>query len=154
MSENNYWKWGKGQSWTRELVCNDGDSLVALQPCHVIVRNRSSLSMGSRRVAAGANPSLVSGRGQGTPWTSCQLIAGPSLKSKVGFSISLKVTLTCSSAQPRAGIWTSDLPITGFGCILGISAMTWLITMNITDRINDQNTKSTWTGINCSFSLT
>ena len=37
--------------------------------CHVIVRNRSSLSMGSRGVAAGANPSLVSGRGQGTPWT-------------------------------------------------------------------------------------
>ena len=28
--------------------------------CHVIVRNRLSLSMGSRDVAAGANPSLVS----------------------------------------------------------------------------------------------
>ena len=32
--------------------------------------------MGSRGVAAGANPSLVSGRGQGTPWTSRQLITG------------------------------------------------------------------------------
>ena len=45
--------------------------------CRVIVRNRLSLSMGSRGVAAGANPSLVSGRGQGAPWTSHQLIAGP-----------------------------------------------------------------------------
>ena len=53
--------------------------------CHVIVRNRLSLSMGSRGVAAGANPSLVSGQGQGTPC--CQLIAGPSLMSNVGFSI-------------------------------------------------------------------
>ena len=44
--------------------------------CHVIIRNRLSLSMGSRGVAAGANPSLVSGRGQGAPWTSRQLIAG------------------------------------------------------------------------------
>ena len=32
--------------------------------------------MGLRGVAAGANPSLVSGRGQGTPWISRQLIAG------------------------------------------------------------------------------
>ena len=40
--------------------------------CHAIVRNRLSLSMGSRGVAAGANPSFVSGRGQGTPWTSRQ----------------------------------------------------------------------------------
>ena len=31
-----------------------------------MVCNRLSLSMGSRSVAAGANPSLVSGRGQGT----------------------------------------------------------------------------------------
>ena len=45
--------------------------------------------MGSRGVAAGAKPSLVSGRGQGTPWTSRQLIAGPSLMSNVGFSISI-----------------------------------------------------------------
>ena len=29
--------------------------------------------MGSRGVAAGANPSVVSGRGQGPPWTSRQL---------------------------------------------------------------------------------
>ena len=40
--------------------------------CHC--PNRLSLSMGLRGVAAGANPSLVSGRGQGTPWTSRQLI--------------------------------------------------------------------------------
>ena len=59
--------------------------------------------MGSRGVAAGANPSLVSGRGQGTTWTSRQLIAGPSLMSNVGFSVSLKDTL-CSSALPGAGI--------------------------------------------------
>ena len=37
--------------------------------CHVIIRNRLSLSMGSWDVVAGANPSLVSRRGQGTPWT-------------------------------------------------------------------------------------
>ena len=35
---------------------------------HVIVHSRLSLSKGLRGVAAGANPSLVSGRGQGTPW--------------------------------------------------------------------------------------
>ena len=72
--------------------------------CHVIVRNRLSLSIGSRGVAAGANPSFVLGRGQGTPWISRQLIAGPSLMSNVGFSISLKDTSTCSSALPGAGI--------------------------------------------------
>ena len=66
--------------------------------------------MGLWDVAAGANPSLVSGRGQGTPWTSRQLIAGPSLMSNVGFSISLKDTSTCSLTLPGAGIWTSDLP--------------------------------------------
>ena len=33
--------------------------------------------MGLRGVAAGANPSLASGRGQDAPWTSRQLIAGP-----------------------------------------------------------------------------
>ena len=85
--------------------------------CHVIVHSCLSLSMGSWGVAAGANlvccENLVSGRGQGTPWTSHQLIAGPSLMSNVGFSISLKDTLTCSSTLPRAGIRTSDLPITG-----------------------------------------
>ena len=57
--------------------------------------------MGLRGVAAGANPSLVSGRGQGAPWISRQLIAG-------GFSISL-----LSISLPGAGIWTNDLPITG-----------------------------------------
>ena len=36
--------------------------------CHVIVHSRLSLSMGG--VAAGASPSLASGRGQGAPWTS------------------------------------------------------------------------------------
>ena len=80
--------------------------------CHVIIRNHLSLSMGSRGVAAGANPSLVSGRGQSAPWTSRQLIAGPSPMSNVGFSISLKDTSTCSAALPGAGIWTSDLLIT------------------------------------------
>ena len=49
---------------------------------------------------------------QGTPWTSRQLIAGPSLMSNVGFSILLKDTSTCSSALPWARIWTSDLLIT------------------------------------------
>ena len=44
--------------------------------CHVIVRNCLSLSMGSRDVAAVANPSLVSGRGQGTPWTSRHMLLG------------------------------------------------------------------------------
>ena len=50
---------------------------IIIMSCHVIIRNRLSLSKGSRGVAAGANPSLVSGRGQGAPWTSRQLIAGP-----------------------------------------------------------------------------
>ena len=72
--------------------------------CHVIVHSRLSLSKGSRGVAAVANPSLVSGQGQGTPWTIRQLITGPSLMSNVGFIISLKDTSTCSSALPRAGI--------------------------------------------------
>ena len=53
------------------------------------------ISKGLQGVAAGANPSNVSGRGQGTPWISRQLIAGPSLVSNVGFSISLKDTSTC-----------------------------------------------------------
>ena len=72
--------------------------------CHVIVHDMYplSLSKGLQGVAAG---------GQGTPWTSHQLIAGPSLMSNVGFSISLKDTSTCSSTLPGAGIWTSDLPI-------------------------------------------
>ena len=70
--------------------------------CYVVVHNR----------LPPANPSLVSGWGQGTPWTSRQLIAGPSLMSNVGFNISLKDTTTCSSALPGAGIWTSDPPIT------------------------------------------
>ena len=97
-----------------KFVTNDcvGDSFfqmylfifVIQMSCHVIVRNRLSLSMGSRGVAAGANPSLVSGRGQGTPWTGRQLIAGPSLMSNVRFNILLKDTLTCSSVLPGAGI--------------------------------------------------
>ena len=67
--------------------------------CQVIIRNLS-LSKGSQGVAAGANPSLVIGQGQGTPWISRQLIAEPSLMSNVEFSISLKDTSTC----PGAGI--------------------------------------------------
>ena len=50
---------------------------LSIMSCYVIVRNRLSLSMGSQNVAAGVNPSLVSGRGQGTPQTSLQFIAGP-----------------------------------------------------------------------------
>ena len=57
-----------------------------------------------------------SGRGQGTPWKSRQLIAGPftdgrghhascqlHIRSNLGFSILLKDTSTCSSAQPSLG---------------------------------------------------
>ena len=102
--------------------------------CHC--PNRLSLSMGLRGVAAGANPSLVSGQGQGTPWISRQLIAGPSLVSNVGFSISLKDTLTCSSALPRwrAGIWTSVLPITSRPALpaeLQPPLIEWLFIYNI-----------------------
>ena len=82
-------------------ICVSTLSSVNKLSCHVIIHNRLSLYMGSRGVAAGANPSLVSGQGQGTPWT-----------SNVGFSILLKYTSTCSSALPWAGIWTSDLWIT------------------------------------------
>ena len=52
-------------------------SQYRVMSCHC--PNRLSLSMGLRGVAAGANPSLVSGRGQGTPWISRQLITGPPL---------------------------------------------------------------------------
>ena len=34
---------------------------LSIMSCYVIVHNRLSLSMGSQDVAAGANPSLVSG---------------------------------------------------------------------------------------------
>ena len=37
--------------------------------------------MGARGVLLEPIPA-VSGRGQGTPWTSCQLIAGPSLMAE------------------------------------------------------------------------
>ena len=60
----------------------------------------------------------VSRRGQGTPLDKspahrrarCQL----HIRSKSGFNILLKDTSTCSSAQPGAGIWTNDLPITSW----------------------------------------
>ena len=99
--------------WGFGLLLWQNKQFEDVMSCHC--QNCLSLSMGSRGVAAGANPSLVSGRGQGTPWISRQLIAGPSLMSNVGFSISLRDasdTSTCSSALPGAGIWTSDLPIT------------------------------------------
>ena len=67
---------------------------VTKSSCHVIVRNCLSLSMGSRGVAAGANPSLVSGRGQGTPWTSRQLT-----DEQWGGSVSCSKTLR-HAAQP------------------------------------------------------
>ena len=69
-------KWCNGQVCSHTSTkCSHSDI------AHVIVHNRLSLSMRSWGVAAGANPSLVSGRGQGTPWISCQLITGPSLMS-------------------------------------------------------------------------
>ena len=71
--------------------------------CHCLNRLRG--------VAGGANPSLVSGRVQGTPWISRQLIAGPSLVSNVGFSISFKDTSTCSSAGQRSLV---QIPAPGF----------------------------------------
>ena len=36
----------------------------------------------------------------------------PHIRSNLGFRTLLKDTSTCSSAQPRAGIWTSNLSIT------------------------------------------
>ena len=77
--------------------------------CNLTFRDKTSLEAFVLS-AAGANPNLE--RRQGTPWTSCQLIAGPSLMSNVGFSISLKDTSTCSSTLPGARIWTSNLLIT------------------------------------------
>ena len=71
----------------------------------------------------GPNPILLGGESQGTPWWSCQLIAGPLLMAVaatqganctsgaiLGFSILLKDTSTCSSVPPQGGpgIWTSD----------------------------------------------
>ena len=65
----------------------------------------------------------VSGRGQGTPWTSRQLAEGPSLMVEAVTqganctSGAIWGSLSCSrtlphAAQPGAGFWTSDLPIT------------------------------------------
>ena len=73
--------------------CRYNMNTVYVMSCHVIVRNRLSLSMGLRSVAAGASPSFISGRGQGTPWTSRQLIAGPSLMSNVGYWICMEYNL-------------------------------------------------------------
>ena len=56
----------------------------------------------------------VSRQRQGTPWTGCELIAGP-LGAILGavFCSRLKDTPTGNSAQPGvAGIWTSNFPIT------------------------------------------
>ena len=75
----------------RAIDCTGSKDHPTVNTCHVIVCNRLSLSMGSRGVAAGANPSLDSEQGQGTPWTSRQ----PSLMSNVGFIISLKDTQPC-----------------------------------------------------------
>ena len=61
----------------------------------------------------GPNPVYSMGVGQGTPWMSRQLIAGPLLMAvaasqganctgaALGFSILLKDTLACSSVPPR-----------------------------------------------------
>ena len=58
-------------------------------------------------------------QGQGTPahhraltdGRGCHARCQPHIRSNLGFSILLKDTSTCS-AQPGAGIWTSNLPIT------------------------------------------
>ena len=95
-------------------------SVVSIHPSIVTAL---SLLWG-RGVFAGANPSclwaragytldktpahhraLTDGRGH---HARCQL----HIRSNLGFSILLKDTSTCSSAQPRAGIWTSDIPLT------------------------------------------
>ena len=74
------------------------EPILLLINCHVIVRNRLSLSMGSQGVAAGAKTTVVSGQGQGTPWTSHQLIAGPHWWAMWG-SVSRARTLR-HAAQP------------------------------------------------------
>ena len=67
----------------------------------------------------------VSGRRQSTPWTSCQLITGPLLMAEATVHGANRTSgaiwglASCSrtlrhEAQPRAGIWTSDLPITSW----------------------------------------
>ena len=85
----------------------------------------SALSWGLRDVAAfyppeglrgllEPNPVLLMGEGQGTPWMSCQLIAGPLLMAVaapqganctsgaiLGFSILLKDTSACNSVPPQ-----------------------------------------------------
>ena len=75
----------------------------------------------------GPNPVLLMGEGQGTPWMSRQLIAGPLLMAVaapqganctsgaiLGFSILLKDTSAYfSPTLGEPGIWTNDLPITG-----------------------------------------
>ena len=81
---------------------------------YVIVRNRFIPFMGSQGLLLEPIPA-DSGRGQGTPWTCHQLIAltdgrgYPGANRTQEFNISLKDTLTCSSAHPGAGIWTSNL---------------------------------------------
>ena len=68
--------------------------------------DRLSLSKGSWGVAAGANPSLVSGWGQGTPWTSRQLITGEHWALTQGH---FNMQHAAFQHLPRAGIWTSEL---------------------------------------------
>ena len=68
--------------------------------------DRLSLSKGSWGVAAGANPSLVSGWGQGIPWTSRQLITGEHWALTQGH---FNMQHAAFQHLPRAGIWTSEL---------------------------------------------
>ena len=75
---------------------------------HVIVRNRVSFSMVSRGVAAGANPSLVSGRGQGTPWTSRQLI----IDEQCGVQYLAQRHFNMQLSLVRSGNLNYDLSIT------------------------------------------
>ena len=61
------------ENYNLHLLKVTWNKLPVVVSYHIIVHNRLSLSMGSRGVAAGANPSLVSGGGQDTPWTSHSL---------------------------------------------------------------------------------
>ena len=81
------------------------DSTQPSMSCHVIVWTAYPFPWGRGVLLLEPIPALSQGEGR----VSHQFIAGPSLMSNVGFSISLKDTSTCSSALPRAGIWTNDL---------------------------------------------
>ena len=81
----------------------------------------SFMGMGGRICWSQSQLSL--GKGRVHPWTSHQLIAGPSLMAEATMqgvscaSGAIWGSVSCSrtlrhATQPRAGIWTSDFPIT------------------------------------------